>query len=384
MKVSVLVLSGLYSLATAVAVIPRPAGPYGVNVATLGMTDASRIDPFAPKPENRSVLISAFYPAFPAQQCQYKLIPAYPKRTAAVFDAEVAFAGVPNGTLEMVRLEVCSSSKTSASKYNPPDAPVLLFSPGLGLSRLWYSALAQAVASHGFTVITLDHPYDSDIVEFPNGRLIFAIKSDWNDTQSEQDVNVRAADASFVLDQLSKPQVIKQLFSKQPPALQRKHLTTSRAGMFGHSIGGATAATAMLNDPRIISGVNLDGGLYGPVINEGLSKPFMLFGHKDNSTSLTWIDIWPHLNWKLDVEILNSTHTTFTDIPLLAELAFGTPLPGFVQGIVGQIPGRRARDVVSMYVASFFNETLGCEPQALLQRASPKFPEIEIEGSPSV
>jgi len=48
--------------------------------------------------------------------------------------------------------------------------------------------------------------------------------------------------------------------------------------MFGHSLGGATAAAAMLDDQRIKAGVNLDGTLFGPVVNAGLDRPFMLVG----------------------------------------------------------------------------------------------------------
>ena len=387
MKASALLMQPLALLSSADLVIPRPAGPYGVNVTTIGLTDTSRMDPFAPSPENRSVVASVFYPLSTVQDCQFKLVPTYPKRTAAIFDAEVAFAGVPNGTLENVKMEVCASQNASLKGqcvFDARQAPVVLFSGGLGLSRLWYSALAQSVASYGFNVVTIDHPYDADVVEFPDGRIIYAINSTWNDTESEQDVNVRAADASFLLNQLSKGPVVDKLITGPCNSSRGMGLATNRSGIFGHSIGGATAATAMFKDSRIISGVNLDGGLYGPVIKQGLKNPFMLFGHKDNDTSPTWIDIWPHLNWKLDVEILNSTHTTFTDIPLLAELAFGTPLPDFVQGVVGEIPGVRARDVVAAYVVAMMKTVLSCQPQALLQRASPAFPEIEIDASPSV
>ena len=382
------ILLSLAAWCSATLDFPRPKGPYGVNVGVLGMTDNSRLDPFAPKkPEHRSVVVSVFYPLAPVDNCKFSLVPAYPKRSAAVFDAEVAFAGVPNGTLETVRMEVCSvrdASLSTKSQVAALEMPVVLFSGGLGLSRLWYSALAQSVASFGFTVVTIDHPYDADVVEFPDGRIVHAINSTWDDAQSEQDVNVRAKDASFVLNELAKPAVVRRLFPASAKLSNLKGLATDRVGIYGHSIGGATAASAMLEDDRIVGGVNLDGGLYGPVIRKGLKDPFMLFGHKDNDTSQTWIDIWPHLNWKLDIEILNATHTTFTDIPLLAELIFGDPLPGFVQGVVGGVPGVRARDVVSTYVAAFMKTVLKCEPQALLQRQDSAYPEIEFDADPSV
>ncbi|KAK0768530.1 hypothetical protein LTR75_018212, partial [Friedmanniomyces endolithicus] len=84
----------------------------------------------------------------------------------------------------------------------------------------------------------------------------------------------------------------------------------------------------------------------------------------------------------LDIEILISAHTTFTDIPLLAELIFGLPLPPFVKAIVGDILGERARDVVSAYIVAFMDMVLKCKPDGLLQRLSADYPEIEFDAYP--
>jgi pimeloyl-ACP methyl ester carboxylesterase len=44
--------------------------------------------------------------------------------------------------------------------------------------------------------------------------------------------------------------------------------------MFGHSLGGATAAQALLEYPVLRAGVDLDGTPAGPVVTEGLDEPF--------------------------------------------------------------------------------------------------------------
>jgi pimeloyl-ACP methyl ester carboxylesterase len=51
--------------------------------------------------------------------------------------------------------------------------------------------------------------------------------------------------------------------------------------MVGHSIGGATASAAMVADPRIDAGVNLDGTPYVPIPDSGLDRPCMLFGTEE-------------------------------------------------------------------------------------------------------
>ncbi|WP_020645887.1 hypothetical protein [Amycolatopsis balhimycina] len=46
--------------------------------------------------------------------------------------------------------------------------------------------------------------------------------------------------------------------------------------MFGWSIGGATAAAVMHGDPRVAAGVDMDGTFHGPVVTDGLDRPFLL------------------------------------------------------------------------------------------------------------
>ena len=376
-------LTFLFTLPTSFAslLIPQPKGPYGTNVAVTALTDTSRIDPFAPTKQYRSVVVSAFYPVTQAKDCDWEHVHEFPTKTAEILNSEVAMFGVPNGTFEKIETEVCKAHANC--QVDLRKTPVVTFSPGLGLSRLWYSALAQSVASFGFVVVTVDSPYSCDVVEFPDGHIITAINSTWDQEESASLVNVTADDASFVLDELARPELVAKLIPGQMHSSMNSGLSTDRAGVFGHSIGGATAAMAMYKDSRFVGGANLDGGLYGPVIKRGLRNPLMLFGHKSNGTSPTWIEIWPHLNWKLDIEILNSTHTTFTDIPLLADLIFGSPLPPEVNAIVGYIPGERARDIITAYVVAFMKFALQGQSQALLKGPSAEYPEIEFDKSPS-
>jgi hypothetical protein len=63
--------------------------------------------------------------------------------------------------------------------------------------------LAQEVASQGFTVITLDHPFDTDIVEFPDGFIAYGGNVNFSDINSVYHaLNIRMNDISFVLNTL--------------------------------------------------------------------------------------------------------------------------------------------------------------------------------------
>ena len=115
--------------------------------------------------------------------------------------------------------------------------PVVLFSPAQDTTRLFYSAIAQTIASSGYIVVTIDAPYDVDIVEYPDGSLALANATVANAaTTSTTDlaVKVGAKDASFVLDQLTNKTVIANLI----PGFTRS-LNVSKVAMFGHSLGKA-------------------------------------------------------------------------------------------------------------------------------------------------
>lgn len=83
------------------------------------------------------------------------------------------------------------------------------------------------------------------------------------------------ADARFVLDSLLEEK------NKTYDDLM-KQVDTEKIGALGHSYGGATSTYSLINDDRIKAAINMDGGFYGPAINEGdITKPFLLMNASD-------------------------------------------------------------------------------------------------------
>ncbi|GAA1343886.1 hypothetical protein GCM10009647_088170 [Streptomyces sanglieri] len=74
--------------------------------------------------------------------------------------------------------------------------------------------------------------------------------------------------------------------------------------MAGHSLGGASAAATMAQDPRVRSGANLDGPLVEPGSNSSLSgRPLPMLGtkadHSPGSEDKTWDSAWKKADgWK--------------------------------------------------------------------------------------
>jgi alpha-beta hydrolase superfamily lysophospholipase len=141
----------------------------------------------------------------------------------------------------------------------------VLFSPGFGVPSSNYALLLDDLASHGYVVLAIDHPYEAPLV-FPGGRLVPPTLGD-NGRDNTRTPPVRLRDARFVLDHLA-------ALDRHGALAGRLDLT--RIAMIGHSQGGATAASLMLADHRVAAGADIDGSLRGRVERVALDRPFLL------------------------------------------------------------------------------------------------------------
>jgi len=112
-------------------------------------------------------------------------------------------------------------------------SPVLIFSPGGGMPREVYAAQFEDLASHGYVVAAISHPYDAIVTIFPDGRQIGYSDKRWPVTPSvEGEANLNqlewhANDIRFVLDELTRANLTNG--SVLPFA---GHLDLSRVGAF--------------------------------------------------------------------------------------------------------------------------------------------------------
>src|SRR5438046_4218607 len=87
--------------------------------------------------------------------------------------------------------------------------PVLLFSPGLSLPREMYTALCADLASRGYVVVALSAPYESAVSVLSDGSVVGQtahpdVMGPPPHPAIERLIDIRTADNSFVLDQLSR------------------------------------------------------------------------------------------------------------------------------------------------------------------------------------
>ena len=123
---------------------PPPIGHYNTSIVISELVDHRRLDPYAPTHQLRSLMISIFKPVSPSE-CSLSPAPYMDPITAAFEDAEYADDGVPPGSVEALSLEICQRHPRPSPGHfaKVPTYPLVLFSPGMGDSRLLYSAMAQ-------------------------------------------------------------------------------------------------------------------------------------------------------------------------------------------------------------------------------------------------
>ena len=329
--------------------LPAPTGPFPVGSSTLPLVDHSRQDPWAPG-NPRELMLSLFYPASNANG------PSTPYATLAETELLLQAQGLPAGDAQAIADTVTNSHVQAPPR--PGRHPLVLLSPGLGAPRYTMTTLAEELASHGYFVAAIDHAYESVGTLFPGNRMLPCIACAATDLRPL--VLNRAKDASFVVDQLT----------ARFPTL----IDPGRIGMAGHSIGGASALAAMEADPRIKAGVNLDGAFHVDAPN-GMTRPFLMLGtddtvHRPGGSDQTWDQVWSQLDgWKRWLTVSDAVHESFTDAPtLLAQL--GLPL--------SPLPADRAVAITRNYVTAFFDQTLECKREPILNGPTPGNPEVRF------
>lgn len=365
--------------------LPAPLGPRRIGTTSLHLVDHSRQDPWASPASPRELMISLWYPA--RNSHGYRRAPWLPPAATALYRQQTSEN--LQTPLDNVDFPVTHAYQGSPVEARLRGHPVVLFSPGYGAMREFGTALVEDLASGGYVVITIDHTHEASIVEFPGGRLELS-RQPAQPTEGDlaTALRVRQDDTRFVLNELARlnaggnPDVEHR---RLPPGLSGS-LDLSKTGMFGHSLGGDTAAETMAQDPRILAGVDLDGSINGAVATTGLDRPFLLMSNADHGrdTDPSWAQFWSHLRgWRRDLLLRASGHQTYTDLaPLVQQLEKALPIPPQVVAAlttaIGTINADRAVTVERAYLKAFFDLHLRHHDDHLLSRPSPRYPEIEF------
>jgi dienelactone hydrolase len=260
---------GALALLTAfVPSLPKPSGAHDVGSQIFRWTDGTRAETLTRNPtDHRQVIAQAWYPADASRGRPVPYFEAQDKLPGSI-------AGLP------AFMYASFGEIATHATFNVPVSsdqvtwPVLVFSPGLSIPREVYTALCTDLASRGYVVIALSTPYESAPTVLAGGRVIGQtahpdVMGPAPHAELERLIDIRAADSSFVLDQLT------ALAKADPRSPLAGHLDLGHVGIVGHSLGGATAVQAMAADARFKVGVNLDGKLFGSQPDAHLRRPLL-------------------------------------------------------------------------------------------------------------
>jgi predicted dienelactone hydrolase len=338
--------------------LPRPTGVFAVGTETFVVTDAAR--------DGRRIPVQLWYPADRrsargSRPARYAL----PVTSAALAEQ----LAVPVEDVAAIRTNAFAGPELARTGRR---LPVVLFSPGFGVSRPLYSGLAADLASHGYLVAVLDHPSEVQPVELPDGSIVPPVPVDSEEALAAL-LPVRMADTRAALGLLAR-------LDAEPGGRMHKALDLGRVALAGHSFGGAVAAEAMRLDQRVRAGVNLDGTMLGRVVDTGLDRPFLLVGSDGHGEQdPTWTSFRTRSPRATTLEIAGAAHLDFTDLPAL--FAFRSPDEPRELLQIGPIDPRRSTKIQTAYVRAFLDRHLRGKPTPLLDGPSRRYPEVRFSDS---
>jgi predicted dienelactone hydrolase len=271
--------------------LPAPTGPFSVGRVTVYWKDDSRTEPLSATHETRELMVDIWYPSESPQGtvAAYLDVAGY-ERALGADGFQRYFGNATESIKKGVQTHAVLGTRYAQSAGR---SAVLIFSPGGGMVREAYAAQLEDLASHGYVVAAISHPYDAIVTIFPDGKFIAYSDKRWPVTPSlEGEANLNqvkwhANDIRFVLDELTRTNL--DGTSSLPFA---GHLDLDRVGAFGHSFGGIAAAHACQLDRRFKACLNEDGVVAKrPLFLDGhgwaMDQAFMLILHDPPTRPLT-------------------------------------------------------------------------------------------------
>jgi dienelactone hydrolase len=352
--------------------LPNITGLYGVGVTTKHLIDINRPENFTTDPTDvREMMVQLWYPIEKTTTSGTRIeYMDYPTFQWLKNLSPVPLFTIPNNAYQFVRPHGRNQTNIAEGKF-----PVVIFSPGYDGVYQIYTSFIEDLVSHGFVVVSINHPYVSGITVFPDGRTVGLAEVPTEPTAQQEFFNMSlrtiVEDAKFVLDKMT------EMNETDPDFLG--HFDLSEVGMYGHSFGGANTAVCCFEDERFRAGLTLDGVFYQQFISGNINVPFLfMFAEAHLTNDSTIMYMWNHTtNDTFNMNISGSTHYAFTDVGVL--LSHLVPLIPPRILLFGSIAPKRMVNITRIFVTVFFEVYLKGEPIERLLDLSTYFDEVQID-----
>ena len=342
-----------------ITIFPELTGTYQVGRTTVDMRDDSRQEIFTSDDSDiRAFNVTLFYPATPTDEANPA--PYIPETILTPLSQEM---GIPASFFEGFQPHSYQNAPIADGEF-----PVILFSHGLGTALQLYTGQLEDLASHGYIVVAMSHTYTTPVVALSDGRVLRMSEGDSSPlldaTQSLDELNIALEEIVFPVWHDDMLFVLNQLDALNADSILAGHMDVSRIGAFGHSFGGAISLESAFQDDRILGAINMDGAMFGEVVEQGLTIPAMIMRSDatridDPQFDAVMAQMDTDQNTVLSTANLgylmimpNAAHNTYaTDY-----LVFADAYPEFIPAdLVGEVDIMSARATIHQTVLAFMN-----------------------------
>lgn len=377
-----LVVSSAAGLLLPVFNLPTPTGPYAVGYTEDHLTDSDRREWTTPDANDlREVEFSIWYPTEAGTQGEPLALDRRLVKSTALNASDKIGTSRARGLLEIslnhFRLIDTHAVRGGEVVQVPGGFPVIFYSPGSRAGRFDNTSLMVDLASRGYVVVAVDHPYTSNApVTLANGRQVDRDTADTVEMSAEESlarmtrsVSTNSADLSFVLDHLTR-------LNADPGGPFHDRLDLDSVGALGFSFGGATAEQALADDSRFDAGVNMDGTHFGSVRDTGVPSPslnILATGHIAEISKVHRGEQPRNAGYIQDARFQEQFHDRSTG-PTWAATIESTnhvshDLFSFVSpALTGNTAQPQTEETIRALVADFFDHTLRGRESGLLGR----------------
>ena len=364
--------------------LPAPTGKRPVGTTRWVIVDPSRQETFAPG-KQREVEVIAWYPRAGGAG------PAGARDTAPYMRngmeevlsfARLAKLGDAYNGLANVRTH---SVIDAAPAGTPARFPVIVFSHGYTGLPSSHTGLMEDLASHGWAVLHVVHPYEATGSKLADGTFvtftdeknamrpeIMAVLNEWKQEGATMEKVVAAADGAereshlrgYLATLKNTDQVVRRWVADVKLVLDRLPLSgagsqiaakldLSRLGVAGHSMGGVMAGQFCVEDRRCKAALNFDGiPQYGTMIDTTFPAPFlMVYSARPGRAGASDYIYGRAASKYYRVDVADTLHVDFTEMNF-----WGGPLQQ--RGAFGRIAPARALELTRVIARSFFGQEI--------------------------
>jgi Platelet-activating factor acetylhydrolase, isoform II len=379
-------------------------------VLDFELIDTGREERFVPGTPRR-IPVRAWYPAAKASG----ILRPYAKPLEMEHQIKAFMTAFPElKGLDSGALDVTTHAYEGAPALGGAKRPTVIFSHG-GFSYIQQNtALMEHLASHGYLVFSISHPYVAIATLHDNGDIVPVDRKLLADTRNPNPDSIADSMAWFTHDDpAERLRVARKVFATTPLAphylvWEQDFIHTAdrlisgdvpdkartlavlvdaeRIGYCGHSFGGSGSA-ATRKDKRIRAAVNIDGGVFDTsLIDTDVDAAILIF-HSDRKLQFPGLNAHLHSEFVYErlatmgsrddvirLETEGSSHMGHTDLGLLPESPVADPT---LKALRGSLYGARMAGVVNDFTKAFFDRYLSGKGAGIDATLFARYPEVK-------